>query len=136
MNNTNNNNKKSIGFKGEMYVIDKLKTKGFLLYNKNIKSINSEIDIVVYRYDSIKYTLDIRIVEVKTRWNYEFELTYFNLDKKWRLIRPHIFKIKSEIESKFDVLNYSEIHFDLALVRYNKDLYNLYSYIKDINLML
>lgn len=136
MNNTNNNNKKSVGFKGEMYVIDKLKTKGFLLYDKNIKSINSEIDIVVYRYDSSKYILDIRVVEVKTRGNYEFDLTYFNLDKKWRLIRPHIFKIKSEIESKFDVLNYSEIHFDLALVKYNKDLYNLYSYIKDINLML
>jgi Holliday junction resolvase-like predicted endonuclease len=136
MNDTNNNNKKSIGFKGEMYVIDKLKTKSFLLYNKNIKSINSEIDIVVYRYDIVKHTLDIRIVEVKTRGSYGFDLEYFGLDKKWRLIRPHMFKIKSEIESKFNLLTYSEIHFDLALVEYSKDFYSLYRYIKDINLML
>ena len=136
MNNTNNNNKKNVGFKGEMHVIDKLKTMGFILYKKNIKSINSEIDIVVYKYDESTYSLDIRIVEVKTRNNYEFDLSSLNIPKKWRLIKPHIFKIKSEIDAKFEILNYSEIHFDLALVRYKNESYDMYSYIKDVNLML
>lgn len=132
----NNKSKKSVGFKGEMYVIDKLKTKGFSLYKKNIKSLDSEIDVVVYKYDNIKYTLDIRIIEVKTRANYEFDLTTLNISKKWRLIRPHIFKIKSEIDIKFDILKYSEVHFDLALVRYIKDNCYIYSYIKDVNLLI
>ena len=136
MNNINKNNKKSIGFKGEMCVIDKLKTIGFELYKKNIKSIDSEIDVVVYKYNRFKYTLDIRIIEVKTRKNYEFDLSSFNIPKKWRLVKPHIFKIKSNIDAKFDILHYSEIHFDLALVRYNDDSYDMYSYIKDVNLML
>ncbi len=136
MNNTNNNHKKSIGFKGEMSVIDKLKTIGFELYKKNIKSIDSEIDIVVYKYNRIAYTLDIRVIEVKTRNNYEFDLTNFNIAKKWRLVRRHIFNIKAEIDSKFDILSYSEVHFDLALVRYKGDVYDLYSYIKDVNLIL
>jgi Holliday junction resolvase-like predicted endonuclease len=136
MNNINKNNKKSIGFKGELHVIDKLKKKGFLLYDKNIKSINSEIDIVVYKYDDVKHVLDIRIIEVKTRVNYEFDLTSFNIPKKWRLIRPHMFKIKSEIDSKFDAINYSHVHFDLVLVKYSREHYSIYSYIKDVNLIL
>ena len=134
--NINNNHKKSVGFKGEMFVIDKLKTMGFELYRKNIKSIDSEIDIVAYKYNKEKYTLDIRIIEVKTRNKYEFDLMNFNIPKKWRLIRKHIFPIKTEIDKKFDVLNFSEIHFDLALVKYKNETYNLYSYIKDVNLML
>ncbi len=136
MANIDNNHKKSIGFKGEMSVIDKLKTMGFELYKKNIKSIDAEIDIVVYKYNRSTYTLDIRVIEVKTRHNYEFNLSNFGIDKKWRLIRKHIFNIKSEIDRRFDVLSYSEIHFDLALVRYRDDVFDLYSYIKDVNLML
>jgi hypothetical protein len=63
-------------------------------------------------------------------------LKNLSLHKKWILIRRHIFNIKEEIQSKFDILNYSEIHFDLALVKYDKDKYEMYSYIKDINLMM
>lgn len=136
MNNTDSNHKKTIGFKGEMSVIDKLKTMGFELHKKNLKSIDAEIDIVVFKYDRRSYSLDIRVIEVKTRHNYEFDLSCFGIDKKWRLIRRHIFNIKSEIDRKFDVLNYSEIHFDLALVRYKDDIFDIYSYIKDVNLML
>lgn len=132
----NNNQKKSVGFKGEMFVLDKLKTMGFELYGKNIKSIDSEIDLVVYRYNKEKYTLDIRVIEVKTRNKYILDLVNFNLLKKWRLVRKHIFPIKAEIDKKFDVLNYSEIHFDLALVKYQNESYDLYRYIKDANLML
>ena len=109
---------------------------GFELYKKNIKSIDSEIDIVMYKYNKDKYTLDIRIIEVKTRSNYEFDLQAFNIAKKWRLIRKHMFIIKREIDRMFDILNYSEVHFDLALVRHKDDTYDLYSYIKDVNLLL
>ncbi len=136
MNNIHNNHKKSVGFKGEMSVVDKLKTMGFELYKKNIKSIDAEIDIVVYKYNKNTYALDIRIIEVKTRNNYEFDLATFNIAKKWRLIRKHMFTIKAEIDGMFDILNYSEVHFDLALVRYKGDIYDLYSYIKDVNLLL
>ncbi len=136
MNNLNNNHKKSIGFKGEMAVIDKLKTIGFELYKKNIKSIDAEIDIVAYRYNTHTYSLDIRVIEVKTRNTYEFDLNNFNISHKWRLIRKHIFNIKAEIDSKFDILNYSAVHFDLALVRYKNDTFDLYSYINDVNLLL
>ncbi|MBC7767143.1 YraN family protein [Arenimonas sp.] len=136
MNNLNNKDKKSIGFKGEVAVLDKLKTNGFELFKKNVKSIDAEIDIVVYKYNTVKYTLDIRVIEVKTRNRYEFDLNNFNITHKWRRIRKHLFNIKAEIDSKFDILNYSEIHFDLALVRYKNDKFDLYSYIKDVNLML
>lgn len=136
MNNINNKTKKSIGFKGELFVIDKLKTKGFVLYKKNIKKIDSEIDIVMYKYNHHKHSLDIRVIEVKTRGVYQFDLVDFNICKKWTLIRKHLFNIKEEICSLFDILNYSEIHFDLALVKYKDDLYEIYSYIKDVNLTL
>jgi Holliday junction resolvase-like predicted endonuclease len=136
MNNINNKIKKNVGFKGESAVIEKLKTNGFDLYKRNIKKIDSEIDIVMYKYDSHKYSLNIRVIEVKTRNIYVFDLKNLSLHKKWILIRRHIFNIKEEIQSKFDILNYSEIHFDLALVKYDKDKYEMYSYIKDINLMM
>jgi Holliday junction resolvase-like predicted endonuclease len=57
MNNINNKIKKNVGFKGESAVIEKLKTNGFYLYKRNIKKIDSEIDIVMYKYDSHKYSL-------------------------------------------------------------------------------
>lgn len=136
MNHLNNKSKKNIGFKGEAFVIDKLKTRGFELYKKNIKYIDSEIDAVMYKYNKEKYSLDIRLIEVKTRNNYEFNLLNFNLSKKWRLIRKHIFDIKSVIDNKFEILSYSEIHFDLALVKHENDVHVLYSYIKDVNLLL
>lgn len=136
MNKINNKIKKNVGFKGELAVIDKLKTNGFELYKRNIKKIDSEIDIVMYKYDNQKYSLNIRVIEVKTRSVYVFDLENLSLYKKWTLIRRHIFNIKEEIQSKFDILNYSEIHFDLALVKYDKDKYEMYSYIKDINLMM
>jgi Holliday junction resolvase-like predicted endonuclease len=135
MNNINNKTKRDIGYKGEEFVIDRLKTCGFYLYRKNIKYIDSEIDIVVYRYDENSQKIDIRIVEVKTRKDYCFDLINFNLIKKWRLVRKYIFKIKADIDSNFDSLKYSEIHFDLALVRYCGDDYFLYSYIKDVDLL-
>ena len=136
MNNINNKIKKNVGFKGELVVIEKLKTNGFELYKRNIKKIDSEIDIVMYKYDGKKYSLNIRVIEVKTRSAHIFDLESMSLHKKWYLIRRHIFNIKEEIQSKFDILNYSEIHFDLALVKYNKNEYKIYSYIKDINLMI
>lgn len=136
MNKSNNKNTNNIGFKGETAIIDKLKTSGFELYKRNIKKIDSEIDIVMYKYDKKRYSLNIRVIEVKTRNNYNFDLTSYGIGKKWRLIRRHIFKIKEEIDCKFDILNYSEIHFDLALVKYSDNNYKMYSYIKDVNLML
>lgn len=136
MNNLNDKYKNSIGYKGETAVIDKLKTCGFELYKRNIKKIDSEIDVVAYKYDISKKSLDIRIIEVKTRNGYEYDLSSFGIDKKWRLIRKHIFNIKEGIDHKFDILNYSEIHFDLALVKHYNDDYKIYRYIKDVNLML
>jgi len=136
MNNINNKTKNSIGFKGESAVCDKLKTCGFEVYKRNLKKIDSEIDIIMYKYNKNRYSLDIRVIEVKTRKSYEFDLSSFGIDKKWRLIRRRIFKIKEEIDCKFDILSYSEIHFDLALVRYRNDNYRIYSYIKDVNLLL
>lgn len=136
MNNINNKTKKSVGFKGELFVIDKLKTNGFELYKKNIKKIDSEIDMVMYKYDEYKHSLDIRVIEVKTRGVYQFDLVGFNIYKKWTLIRKHLFSIKEDVCSLFDNLNYSEIHFDLVLVKHKDDLYEIYSYIKDVNLTL
>jgi Holliday junction resolvase-like predicted endonuclease len=136
MNNINNKTKNSIGFKGESAVCDKLKTCGFEVYKRNLKKIDSEIDIIMYKYNKQRFSLDIRVIEVKTRKSYEFDLSSFGVEKKWRLIRKHIFKIKEEIDCKFDILNYSEIHFDLALVRYCNDDYKIYSYIKNVNLLL
>ncbi len=136
MNNLNKKFNNSVGYKGETAVMYKLKTCGFELYKRNIKKIDSEIDIVVYKYNLCKKTLDIRIIEVKTRKSYEFDLSTFGIDKKWRLIRKHIFNIKEDIDRKFDILNYSEIHFDLALVKYHENDYKIYRYIKDVNLML
>ena len=136
MDNINSNYRKTLGFKGEMSVIDKLKTMGFELHKKNIKSIDAEIDVVVYKYNKEKYSLDIRVIEVKTRNSYEFDLASFNIPKKWRLIRKHIFNIKAEIDARFDILNYSEVHFDLALVKHTKGSFDLYSYFKDVNLMI
>ena len=136
MNKINIETNNSVGFKGETAVIEKLKTCGFELYKRNLKKIDSEIDIVMYKYNKHKYTLDIRVIEVKTRKFYEFDLTTFNIDKKWRHIIRRMFKIKEEIDSKFDILKYSEIHFDLVLVKYCGDNYKIYSYIKDVNLIL
>ena len=136
MNNISNKSKKTIGFKGELFVTDKLKTLGFELFDTNIKYIDSEIDVVMYKYNKDKYSLDIRVIEVKTRNSYEFDLMGFNLEKKWRLIKNHIFQIKDQVNARFDILSYSEVHFDLALVKYKNDTFDLYSYIKDVNLML
>ena len=136
MNNINSKTKKDIGYKGENFVIDKLKTCGFDLYKKNIKYIDSEIDIVVYKYNKNTKNLDIRVVEFKTRKDYCSDLSNFNLIRKWGFVRKYLFKIKSEIDFGFDILGYSEIHFDLALVRYHNDNFYLYNYIKDVNLIL
>lgn len=138
MKTVNNLIKKTIGFKGELCVMDKLKTKGYVLFGKNIKKgINCEIDIVMYKYDFVNNTLDIRVIEVKTRKSYQFDLSCFGLNKKWRLLKPYFFKIKSEIdELYFDSLKYSSIHFDLALVVYKEDFYCVYGYFEDVDLML
>ncbi len=136
MNNLNKKYNNSVGYKGETAVIYKLKRSGFELYKRNIKEIDSEIDVVAYKYNVYKKSLDIRIIEVKTRNRYEFNLSSFGIDKKWRRIRKHIFNIKEDIDRKFDILNYSEIHFDLALVKYDDNDYKIYRYIKDVNLML
>jgi Holliday junction resolvase-like predicted endonuclease len=146
MNKINSISKTSIGNKGETCVMDKLKTYGFKLYKRNIKHIDSEIDLVMYKYDPIKYTLNIRVIEVKTRGLYEFDMSSFKIDRKWSRIKKHFFKFKYEIDAMFDILNYSEIHFDLALVKHSqgKNLqtknsdsgFILYSYIKDVNLLI
>ncbi len=136
MKSNNQESKNTIGNKGERFVIDKLKTAGYQVYKKNLKKIDAEIDIVAYRYDPVKYKLDIRVIEVKTRNKYEFDLLNFDISNKWRHIRKYMFNIKSEIDHLYDVLYFSEVHFDLALVKYNGDSFNLYSYIKDVNLML
>lgn len=133
-----NSIKKNIGFKGELCVMDKLKTKGYVLFGKNIKkSINCEIDIVMYKYDYQNNTLDIRVIEVKTRKSYQFDLSLLGINRKWRLVKPYIFNIKSDIDELYvDSLKYSSVHFDLALVVYKEDVYSVYGYFKDVNLML
>ena len=136
MNHQNNKSKKHIGNQGESFVIDKLKTQGFELYKKNIKYIDAEIDIVVYKYNEKTRFLNIRVIEVKTRNNYCFDLINFNLIKKWLLVKKYLFKIKSEIDINFEILGYSEIHFDLVLVKKDIDNYCIYSYIEDVNLLL
>jgi Holliday junction resolvase-like predicted endonuclease len=128
--------KKALGYKGEQFVLDKLRTRGFELYKSNITHIGSEIDLVMYKYNPERYSLDIRIIEVKTRSSYEFDLENLGIAKKWPLIRKYMFQIKSEIDAKFEILNHSWIHFDLALVRSCDDSLIMYSYIKDINLLL
>lgn len=129
-------NKKYIGFNGENEILDKLKTKGFSLYKRNIKYDYLEIDLIVYKFNEYKKTLDIRVVEVKTRSNPTFDLDYFGLDKKWRNIIKYIFIIKREIDSLFIDLRYSEIHFDFALIRHKEGIFSLCRYIKDVNLHL
>ena len=136
MNKINNSDKKAMGFNGELFVIDKLKTLGFILYKRNIKYINSEIDIVMYRFNLKKMVLDIRVIEVKTRSGFDFNLSNFNLIKKWSLIKPYMYEIKSEIDKKFKFLPYSEIHFDLALIKKKGLDLSFYSYNKDINLLI
>ncbi len=133
-----NSIKKTIGFKGELCVMDKLKTKGYVLFGKNIKKgINCEIDIVMYKYDYQNNTLDIKVIEVKTRKSYQFDLSLLGINRKWRLVKPYIFDIKSDIDELYvDSLKYSSIHFDLALVVYKEDVYSVYGYFKDVNLML
>jgi Holliday junction resolvase-like predicted endonuclease len=131
-----NSYKKNLGFKGETCVIDKLKTMGFVLYKRNIKKQNSEIDIIVYRHNVIKNNLDIRIIEVKTRSKPCFDLLALGMDKKWRLIRPYFYEIKSEVSNMFKNLNYSEVHFDIAIVVGRGDDLHVCRYIKDVNLFL
>ena len=64
------------------------------------------------------------------------DLSNFDLINKWLSVKKYIFMIKADIDYKFEILNYSEIHFDLALVRHLRDDYQMYSYIKDINLLI
>lgn len=136
MNDFKNKNNNTIGFKGETIVCDILMNNGFIVYKRNIKKIDSEIDLVMYKYNQQKKSLNIRVIEVKTRRGYGFNLSSLGIDKKWRLIKKHLFNIKDEINAKFDRINYSEIHFDLALVTYSDDYYRIYKYVKDVDLML
>jgi len=129
-------NKKDIGFNGENKILDKLKTNGFSLYKRNVKYGYVEIDLIVYKFNEYKKTLDIRIVEVKTRSAVTYDLNYFGLDKKWINIIKYIFTIKRDIDGLFADLRYSEIHFDFALVRYTESGFEISKYIKDINLLL
>ncbi len=142
MNNFNSMYKKHIGYKGEIFVIDKLKTKGFMLFKRNIKFSDTEIDFVVYRFNYIKKCLEIRVVEVKTRAKIYFNLNEFGLKKKWLSVARYIFKIKDSILISFPEYNnvYCEVHYDLAVVLYvkmgNTEIFEIVDYIKDINLML
>ena len=134
------NNKKTIGLKGENAVLDKLKTRGYSLYKKNIKYIDSEIDMVVYKYYPEKGLIDIRIIEVKTRNRYEFDLSVFNLKNKYKNMYKYIFVLSNSVKNMFPGVYY-ETHLDLVLVKYSKLLgsgesFEIYNYIKDINLML
>lgn len=143
MNNIKNKYKRSLGNIGEEFVLDKLKTRGFELYARNLKYIDSEIDLVVYRYDPYKNTLDIRIIEVKTRAKCEPDLQNFDLIKKWGCVSRRMFEIKERIDCLFKGIRFSGIHFDLVLVSFKTVKYQtlsdnlyIYSYIKDVNLLL
>ncbi len=137
MSNINIVSKKTLGCKGESFVLDKLKTKGYLLYKKNFIKWGIELDLIVYKYIPEKKMLDIRVVEVKTRSLYEFNLANLKLDRKWYRLIGYLFDIKDVVTGSVDYpVKYSEIHFDLALVKSGQgnDLI-MCSYINDINLL-
>ena len=137
----NLNNKTDIGLEGEGVVINRLIKSGYILYKRNYRKIGLEIDIIMYKFINKENVLDIRVVEVKTRNKYQFNLHLLSINKKWFYIQKYMFSIKSEILSLFiDSYNYlnfkTEIHFDLAMVKKDFDNIRIYSYIKDVNLLM
>lgn len=65
------NYSKNIGSLGEIFVAKFLIQRGFLIYETNMKKIDAELDIVMYKvYPTY---IDIRLVEVKTRSEQVFD---------------------------------------------------------------
>ena len=134
-------NKTKIGLEGESLVIDRLIKLGYILYKRNYRKIGLEIDIIMYKFFKNKNLLDIRVIEVKTRRNYQFNLMDLSIDKKWYIVKKYLYVIKDEIflnNFNTDIyLNIKvDIHFDLALVKKDDLNIKIYSYIKDVNLLI
>ncbi len=127
----------SIGINGENKILDKLRTKGFALYKRNVKYGYSEIDLILYRLND-KNKIDIRVIEVKTRKKFTSDLMSLGLLNKWSKIRPYLFKIKDDIYDTLGLDNniYAEMHFDLCIITYSNESYLISSYIEDVNLMI
>lgn len=138
MNDVKKNYKNIIGINGENKILDRLKTRGFCLYKRNVKYGYGEIDLIIYRFNRNINKIEIRIVEVKTRKRSILDLVYLNMNSKWRNIRPYIFKIKDDLIRDTGLADntFVDIHFDLGFVNYIDSEYKICGYIEDVNLMI
>ncbi len=68
---------KTLGTKGELFVLDFMKSRGFEVFATNVKGLGYEIDLIVYKIHKDK--VDIRLIEVKTRDIRSGEYEYVSL---------------------------------------------------------
>lgn len=136
---------KDLGTIGETFVLERLTSKGFSLYKRNMRQWGFEIDLILYRYNEVTQYLEIRIIEVKTRMSdtgtYLGVLDNYGIEGKWKRIRGRMFSFRNAIveEKGIEVFG-SSSHFDLAIVFLNSNssqhTLRMHTYIKDVNLFI
>jgi Holliday junction resolvase-like predicted endonuclease len=146
-----NDKKPTLGTLGERFVHRLLLDRGYTSYKSNLRKWNFEIDLLVYRVIPEKSTLEIRVVEVKTRSGYRSAtLADLKIDQKLLKYRYFLFNIGQEINQylidqeciKEGEQWYFKYHLDLAIVGSRtevvdlaKSLY-LQKYIQNVNLLI
>ncbi len=135
------------GLQGQDFIEQRFLGKGYSVYRRNFKKIGVEIDLILYRYISDTGVLIVRIIEVKTRngvyLHRYIDLDSFQIDRKWLKIKKYVYGIVSDIKRELGVMSAKHvIHFDMALVAFDstcsqgEDMYRLYRYFEDVDLLI
>lgn len=140
-------NSYSKGLKGQDFVELWCVKQGYFIYKKNMKKIGLEIDLIIYKYIENKNILLIRILEVKTRnmrsLLYCSDFDQFSINKKWIKVKLCMYDIVSSIKKDCGFDNSKHcVCYDLAIVSYcsekstDREVYSMYQYVKNVNLLI
>ena len=99
-----------IGKMGEETAISFLKRKGYKLLEKNFRTRNGEIDLIVYKNKTIVF------VEVKTR---KFKTPYLPEDSVNIYKQRKISAVAKEYLLKKELPEYNFLRFDVITIRYS-----------------
>ena len=127
------------GLRGQNWLEDRFIEFGYSLYQKNLKRIGLELDLIMFKYIQEKNILMIHIVEVKTRriLGQDLDLDQFNIRRKLHKVKQIMFDIPPDVKGFANIYNCKHvITFDLAVVLDKGNTFKLHKYIQNVNLLL
>jgi Holliday junction resolvase-like predicted endonuclease len=132
-------NRYRFGLRGQNWLEDRFTEFGYSLYQKNLKRIGLELDLIMFKYIKEKNILMIHIIEVKTRrvLGEQLDLEQFNIRRKLYKVKQIMFDIPEDVKEFAHIHNCKHmITFDLAVVLDRGNTFKLHKYIQNVNLLL